>query len=126
MIPYMWDRVKPLIQKGLDRGSNYTLDDIFIGLCDQSMQLWVAGDIVAALVTSIQTVKGVKQCTLLVAGGTDLDDWVGHIDALSDWARDQGCEKFKIYGRIGWARKLGFNIIHTEMERDLWQADLNR
>jgi len=121
MIPYMWDRVKGHIQRGLERGSNYSLDDVFIGLCDQSMQLWIAEstDIVAALVTTIQTKDDTTYCLLLCAGGSAMNEWADCLPALEDWARDNGCSELRIYGRRGWIRQLGFEEMYTASRKYL-------
>ena len=122
MVPYMWDRVKGHLQRGVERSHNLTLDDLFVGCCDQTKQLWIAekgSELVAAMVTAIETVNDVKQCSLQVAGGSEVDGWLDYLPPLADWAKSNGCEKFKIYGRIGWARKLGFDVVYTEMEKKL-------
>lgn len=120
-VPYVWDEVAPFIQKALDRGSNYTLDDIESGLLNKEMQLWVwqPDNIEAALVTTILNKKGVRFCLFLALGGNFLDDWIQYLHIVEDWARDNGCDEMRIYGRIGWARHIGYDIEYTKMSKEL-------
>ncbi len=90
MVPQVWDQVEPLIQKALDRGSNYDMADIWIGLQERDLQLWLANDgqkIQAALITSVQEEKDTTYCLLLALGGEGMDEWIQHIEQIQDWAR---------------------------------------
>ena len=120
-VPYVWDRVKPFIQKALDRGSNYSADDILEGLCNQSMQLWTWQDpeLKAVLVTTIQTRDDVQFCLFLVMGGEALEDWIGFLPNIENWARHKGCQEMRIYGRAGWAKRTGYEIKYTKMTKEL-------
>ena len=120
-IYHVWDEVKPHIQRALDRGSNYTIENIYDGLRTTQMQLWVwrADEIEAALVTTIQERKGVKFCLYLALGGSKMSEWGEHMPIVETWAKENGCEEMRIYGRAGWARPFGFDIEYTKMSRKL-------
>lgn len=129
-IHYVWARVAPHIQRALDTYSapNYTLDEIFLGLSKAEFQLWVwqgvcRPTIHAAMVTAIQNDKDTKFCLLLAAGGEKMDEWYTHLPVVEEWARENGCAEMRIYGRIGWARQLDYDVIYTKMRKRLWQAD---
>ena len=113
-IPYVWAEVEPLIKRGLDRGSIYTLPGIRVGLCLSKMQLWTwqNGTIHAALVTTIQEDSGSRFCLLISAGGSRMNEWAKELHHVEKWAKENGCEELRIYGRSGWARKLGFEIVY--------------
>ena len=119
-IPHVWDEVAPLIKKALDRGSNYTLQDIHLGLCISDMQLWtwVSEKIDAAMVTSIQSRDDETWCLLLTMGGKNMDEWKDCLPIVEKWAKDNGCTELRIYGRSGW-KKLGFEIEYTKLVRKL-------
>ena len=121
-IPSIWVRAKPLIQKALDRGSNYTIDAIYEGLVSREMQLWMWGHD-TALVTTIQVKSGTKYCLLLCLGGKDMSVWFQHLSIVEDWAREQGAEEVRIYGRIGWARLTGYDIDYCKMSKKLCPED---
>ena len=117
-IPHVWEEVKPHIQKALDRGSRYGIEDIRRGLCRGKMQLWVwqSDKIDAALVTTIQT-KEVKFCLYLALGGSKMSEWKYYMSFVEDWAREQGCTEMRVYGRSGWAKPFGFTIDYTKMSK---------
>lgn len=119
-VPRVWETVKPLIERGLQRGSNYTIEDVFKGLRSCEMQLWVAetDHIIAALITTIQTSGDVTYCLLLSVGGSDLHEWIDAFPALKEWAQDKGCSELRIYGREGWLR-FGFEKMYTAMRLEL-------
>ena len=119
-IPYVWDEVKPLIKRALDGGSNYTLQDIRLGLCTSDMQLWtwVGEKIEAALVTAIQSRDDETWCLLLALGGKNMDQWMECLPIVEGWAKGNGCTELRIYGRSGW-KKLGFEIEYTKLVRKL-------
>ena len=121
-IPFIWDRVKPHIQKALNRGSNYTIKDIYEGLTNKTMQLWVwqgKPEIYGALVTTIQSKGDKTWCLFLVLGGTRMNEWIGLLPVIEDWARSQGCNEMRLYGRIGWAKVTGYDIEWTKMSKKL-------
>lgn len=127
-IPSVWDRASPSIQKALDRGSNYTLDEIYDGLLKSEMQLWLWDE--SALVTALQVDRlGKKFCLLLTLGGKCMSDWIQYLPLVEDWAKDEGATEMKVYGRRGWSRVIGYPIIGLEspgiyyMSRDLCPVD---
>ena len=113
-----WPIAKPLIQKALDRGSDYSIDEVYMGLMRTEMQLWMWGD-EAALVTAIQTDRGQKFCLLLACGGTNMSDWFQYFPHLEAWAKSKGCDAMRLYGRRGWARVTGYKVCWTKMEKEL-------
>ena len=117
-MPKVWPLYEPLIQKALDQGSNYTMEEIFAGLCSANMQLWVYG-LDAAMVTAIQNDDKTRWCLLLALGGANMEAWKGYLPVVSDWARDKGCEELRIYGRPGWQRALEFDLVYAKLVKKL-------
>ena len=119
----VWPHVKPHIKRALDRGSSYTLDDIYRGLQSTAMQLWVwqGSEIEAALVTTLQThdKTGVKFCLYLALGGSKMNEWADLQPVVEAWAKIKGCTEMRIYGRPGWGRKFGFKTIYAKMSKQL-------
>ena len=113
----VWPIYKPLIEKALERGSNYTIDEILQGLCGSAMQLWTWGDD-AALVTTIQNDGDKRWCLLLALGGSKIEEWSVYLPWVEKWARSKDCDELRIYGRPGW-KKLGFDIEYTKLVRKL-------
>ena len=113
----VWFKYQPLIQKALDRGSIYTIRDIYNGLRNKEMQLWTWGD-EAALVTTIQNKDDKRWCLLLALGGTDMAIWKHYLPIIDNWAREKGCQELRVYGRLGWKR-LGFDFEYAKLVRKL-------
>jgi len=116
-IPAIWDQARPFIKTALDHGSDYTLDDIYEGLCAKQMQLWMYDD--AALVTSLQTDARNKFCLLVTLGGQRMSDWFQYLPIVEAWAKDQGAKEMRLYGRIGWAKLTGYEVQWTKMSKQL-------
>ena len=117
-IPGIWPYVKHHVARALDRGSIYTLQDIYERLCEGKFQLWTSQSehCEAALITAIQE-KDCKFCLLLAAGGRNMRVWVQWLPHVEEWAREHGCKELRIYGRIGWARAANFEIVYTKMRK---------
>jgi hypothetical protein len=113
----VWDEVRPLIQRALDRGSEYDINDILLGLSKTEMQLWTCetDHIQAALITSLQD----DFCLLLAIGGDNMTTWKHWIPAVESWAKAKGCREMRIYGRRGWSKALGYRIEFTKMSKAL-------
>ncbi len=117
-IPEIWPTARPLIKKALDRGSNYTLEQVYEGLCTKKMQLWMWAD-ECALVTTIQTKGGIKFCLLLALGGTRMSDWFECLPIVENWAKDEGAQEVRVYGRPGWKRLPGYDIDYVKLVKKL-------
>jgi len=116
-IPAIWEKARPFIEMALNQGSDYTLDEIYEGLCTKQMQLWMPDG--AALVTSIQTDAGNKFCLLVTLGGTRMSDWFQYLPIVESWAKDEGAEEMRLYGRIGWAKLTGYKVELAKMSKKL-------
>ncbi len=119
-IPEIWNDVQKYIKQALDRGSNYTLEEVYEGLCTAKLQLWTWRDteIHGALVTSIQTTD-VKFCLLLAVGGSKMEEWMPHFHLVEDWAKSEGCEEMRVYGRLAWAKVLDYKIDYVKLVKKL-------
>jgi hypothetical protein len=100
--------VAPFIQRALDQGSRYELEDIYDGLLKCNFQLWVwqEKEILSVLVTQIYE----KQCVLLALSGKMMSRWIKNLPLIERWAKSVGCDSMLIHGRKGWSKKLGFKI----------------
>lgn len=110
-----WPIAKPLILKGL--GPDFTIEQVYDGIKDGSMQLWMYEDR-AALVTIIRTTTE-KECLLLACGGNGMSLWLKYLPALEAWAKDQGAIEMVIYGRKGWEKVLNYDIEYCKLVKKL-------
>lgn len=93
-------------------------------------QLWVIADpervgperFRAILGTTLaHTMSGMKVCNIILCAGKGRKDWLHLVlNNLADWARSEGCVKFKISARRGWVKDLpSFKVVGNDMEMDL-------
>ena len=81
------------------------------------MQLWTYGE--SALVTTIQTKGGKTYCLLLLLGGERMSEWFQYFPIVESWAKDEGAEEMRLYGRPGWKRLTGYDIEYCKMVKKL-------
>lgn len=100
-----WDLLEPAAA----RNGLYTQESLWAALKQGLMQLWlgeVNDEIAMALVTEIADYPARRQCTIVMAGGSHLDQFMPFLATLEAWARYSGCQRIRIEGRSGWQRKL--------------------
>ena len=60
-----------------------------------------------------RTVDGIAEVVLV--GGTRFREWLRPLDdTIGKWARDEGCTALRAFGRKGWAKVLGWQVIGRE------------
>ena len=114
-----WTRLLPMLKMPLDRQTAFDEIGLYAMLKRGEMQLWDAVD--AALVTQIQTYQLERICMLVLAGGTNLDNWKRDmLDMIVRYAKFNGCKALCINGRAGWSRIVPeFNVTDTVMRMNL-------
>ncbi len=106
--------IEPLLRKAFEASDDtVTFDGVVRDIMAKNRQLWVAGnegeDICAVAVTSLQQCEsGLKQASITLLGGDygNLVELLKLRSELEAWAKVEGCTRFRIYGRRGWARRL--------------------
>lgn len=108
IVHMIWPRVEPLIATVAEMAGIYTAHEILDRLLNRTAQLWVAVNgekIVMACVTEILNYRR-KECNILICSGSRRKNWIGFLEVIKDWARDQGCQAMTLTGRKGWQRVL--------------------
>lgn len=124
-IPDVWDRVRPLIDKGYEPGDDKMPADMLQRLTTGAVQLWLAmedsnGVILGALTTELVPMRSGLVCWLCQCGGERLHDWAHFIAMVEDYARIEGCVKVAMRGRKGWQRVLpGYSVRTVQLEKVL-------
>jgi hypothetical protein len=75
-------------------------------------QLWIVWDgneIIAAATTELIQMPSKKVCVLGSCAGRDLRKWDHFLADLEAFAKREGCDRLRIYGRPGWKRILARN-----------------
>ena len=68
---------------------------------------------------SMQVKAGKRYCLLLALGGEALSSWFQYLPIVEDWAKDEGAEEVRVYGRLGWKRLTGYDIDYVKLVKKL-------
>ena len=123
----IWPFVSPLLDGALRHGvGEYTLDDIYRGICLKHMILWVVfdgdGQLYGVVVCEIRDFTSSKTCYLLLLGGRELPLWAHHVDTVEDWAITNGADRMVALTRKGMKRTwtdCGYNEVYTAVTKPL-------
>lgn len=88
------------------------LDDVMAEIDGGQAQAWAVTDgdtIRAIVVTKTFASPGHRQCFIAHCAGEGVQEWIGYLGVIEEWARLQGCDSIELYGRPGWQRLLGWD-----------------
>ena len=112
-IQYIWNQVKPLVDKALEYSSGeITANDLLKLLLDGRNELWCGIDdtgVTAAGITEIVTYpqkRILRIITWATRSGKDKELWTGALSNVEEYARHNGCHLLEAYARKGLAKKL--------------------
>ena len=104
-IDEVWPYYGHYIKSACDKVGLITAELIYKDLLIGSQLMWLAYDgneVLAACTTHL--VGGA--CEVTACGGKNLKAFLPLIADLEQFARDEGCTKFRVIGRAGWSRVL--------------------
>lgn len=93
----------------MERGDLGRFDDVESDVLDGRALLWLAWiwpNIRGAAVTRIERTEKSKVCVIIACGGEGMTEWLHVIKQIEDYARNEGCDCVRIFGRKGWLRAL--------------------
>ena len=138
-----WPPVRSLIFAAMKRGDLSSFGPVEDSVLRGDALLWLAltyedGDRVridAAAVTELHRTEWRKVCVVVACGApsrlqassraaasrvSDMRRWIGLLERIEEFARDEGCEATRIIGRKGWARVLtSYQTKRIVLEKDL-------
>lgn len=124
MVGALWPHVRDMVGEAprkTDMGSLAELDtDVLSGRA----LLWVVHSdsrgIECACVTRLDVTERSKVCTILACGGRGRGRWLHLLEQIERYAKTEGCNSTRLYGRRGWKRALpDYQEIGIVMERKL-------
>lgn len=121
----VWPRVEPILKRVVKPQTGYNLDHVLTELQLRRWQLWVVGNFLAAVVTSIQVRPLHKVLWVHFIAGRDMDKWLDDWIAVQEaYAKANGCAAIEFAGRFGWekiarAKKNGYRAILTTLRKEL-------
>jgi hypothetical protein len=114
--------VREMLRQAMENGGG-DFRDIEEPVLSGEKLLWLALDeerIWAAAVTGLHVERGRKLGIIWACGGHEKQKWLSLKDRLEQFARDEGCEAMRVYGRRGWARDLqDYKLISITLEKAL-------
>lgn len=123
----VWPLAEPLLRRAIARTGLSAFRDIEREvLCGNSL-LWLAVErkrrkftVIAAASTRLQRTDAGKVCVITACGGKDMPRWAGLLGQIEDFARNEGCQCVRIYGRKGWLRALdGYAERNVILDKEL-------
>jgi len=123
----IWPTVAPLLRQATARTGLSAFADIERDVLAGNALLWVAvsgeGRVVtieAAASTCLQRTDAGKVCVITACAGHDMSRWLPLIAGIENYARDEGCNCVRIFGRKGWLRVLeGYLAAHIILDKEL-------
>ena len=108
--PYIWENIQSHLEAMEPHSEGeLTPDDFYETITSGDMQLWIAtrdNQILASMVTQIVPYPQKRVLRIISIGGEGMDQWIGYIPLIEDWALSMGCTALECWGRKGWLRVL--------------------
>ena len=121
-----WSEIAPLIEKLTARtGGRFRAVDLAKAVIARDIQLWAAlddGHVSAIATTEIINYPQRRIGRFLATSGEDIERWIGHVGAIEEWARQNGCTAMEAVARKGLERVMkphGWTCTHVVLEKDL-------
>ena len=109
-VPYFWEKIHPHLEL-MEPHSEGELapEDFYEAITNGDMQLWTAikdNEIMASMVTQIVPYPRKRVLRIISIAGEGMDQWIGYIPLIEDWALSMGCTSLECWGRKGWLKVL--------------------
>jgi len=122
LVDQFWPHASKLIQTAVERTGLCEFKDIESQVLSGRQLLWLAwsGSIEAAATTELVEINGHMVCVLTACGGHQRERWLPLLAKIEQFAKDEGCECLRIFGRKGWERVLNdYRVEHIILEKQL-------
>lgn len=110
MVGEIWPKVRVLIYNAMKRAELSSFASLERRVLDGNAFLWLAFDktagIHAAAVTELIETEWGKFLNVSACGGAGMQNWVGLLEKIEDWARGEECKAVRLTGRMGWQQVL--------------------
>ena len=123
----IWPLAEPLLRRAIARTGLSAFRDIEREILCGNALLWLAVEgerskvaILAAASTRLQRTDTGKVCVITACAGKDMPRWLNLISRIEEFARAEGCNCVRIYGRKGWLRALeGYEQRYVVLDKEL-------
>ncbi|WP_316176152.1 hypothetical protein [Bradyrhizobium sp. SZCCHNRI1073] len=117
-VSLVWEYAGGMIRAAIERTNLSDFAEIEKDVLSGDQLLWLAvSDHIEAAATT-QLSRNV--CTLTACSGHQRERWLPLFKMIEKYAKDEGCQTMRIFGRKGWERVLdGYHVEHVVLEKDL-------
>jgi hypothetical protein len=105
----LWPHVEHFAKEAMRRGDLGDYHNVNRRVLAGQMLVWLAWhepNIEAIAITELVRTERSRSCVIVACGGTRVRRWIGLIEHIENYARDEGCDNVRIFGRKGWQRLL--------------------
>lgn len=132
-VDIMWESVAGYLQDAVDQNQGeFTLEDVRHDLLTGRMVLWIAYDkdarLQACAVCEMRRFTQRTICYIILLGGDGFDNWHWAINAIEEWARENGADAVAALARKGFIktmRQYGYREPYTVIQKDLTDRRLH-
>lgn len=129
-IQFVWPLVEPLLKKAVSRTKGrWEVEDVFIDLLKGKQTLWVGfesdiqKDLKWCSTITVFSYPGCRVACMQYLAGNGFFEWVEEgFNVLKEYAREQHCDRFEMFGRKGFEetiKKLGGKTLTYQYDFDL-------
>lgn len=118
----IWPQAKDLIRAAIERTGLSEFADIECDVLSGDQLLWlvISDHIEAAVTTHLIKTGGRPVCVITACSGSQRERWIELRRKIERYAKSEGCQCVRLYGRIGWQRVLkDYRVEHVILEKEL-------
>lgn len=116
-----WPHTRDLIKAAIDHTGLSDFDAVECDVLRGDQLLWLAWNgtaIEAAATTKPIKIGARKICVIVACSGHHRERWLPLSEKIEAYAKAEGCEAIRLYGRKGWERVLSdYRVEHVIMEK---------
>ena len=117
-----WPLARDLIRAAIDHTKLSKFADIEVEVLSGDQLLWLAlsDRIEAAATTHLVKTDGKPLLVVTACAGSQRERWLDLRHRIEGYAKDEGCDRIRLYGRKGWERELkDYRVEYVIMEKSL-------
>lgn len=122
MVAKVWQHVRWMVGRAPQKTDLGSLDELDTEVLSGRALLWIvwSDHIECACVTRLDVTEHSRVCTILACGGEGRSRWLHLMGGIENYAKAEGCDSTRLYGRKGWKRALpDYREIGVIMEKKL-------
>jgi len=122
-VPQFWGLAHDYIAEAIAKVPSEYTEEMLLDACfTGNSQLWLVWSdecgCECAVITCV--LAHCRTCIIQACGGRKREHWLGCLDDIERWAKSQGCQRMRLFGRRGWRRVLpDYRVTRVIMDKEL-------